>query len=68
MDFLSQHPSFKILLPMIVGIVGGNYMYDIEWASYCLPIFIVVLAVCWIAYRKYWMRVFGISICIFFYC
>lgn len=66
MDFLSQHPSFKILLPMIVGIVGGNYMYDIEWASYCLPIFIVVLAVCWIAYRKYWMRVFGISICIFF--
>ena len=34
MDFLSQHPSFKILLPMIVGIVGGTYMYDIEWASY----------------------------------
>lgn len=65
MDFLSQHPSFRLLLPMIVGIVGGDFMHDIKWASYGLPIFIVVLAVCWVAYRKHWMTVFGTGVCIF---
>lgn len=66
MDFGSLHPSFRLLLPMILGIVGGDFMYDVKWAGSSLPILLILPVVCWVAYRKRWVSVFGTGVFLFF--
>lgn len=66
MNFFSLHPSARFLLPMMLGIVAGNYFFDKNWASFGLPVFIGIWLLMLVAYRRYWFIFLGVLALAFF--
>ena len=53
-------------MPMIWGIVAGDYFFDKNWASICLPIFISLWLMMLVAYRRRLFVFFGVLALLFF--
>ena len=67
MSLCAYHPSLRFIIPMVGGIVCGDYFYDTEWVSLCLPIFVVLWGILLISYRRNNVRIFGLVAFLFFF-
>lgn len=67
MSLFAYHPSLRFIIPMVGGIVCGDYFYNTEWVSFCLPVFVVLWGILLITYRRNDVRIFGLVAFSFFF-
>lgn len=68
LSFLQRHPFLKLLLPLILGIICGEWVSCAEWNDVCLPILgglFVLLAICHCRCCPY---AYGVTAFLFFCC
>ncbi|MDO4163713.1 MAG: ComEC/Rec2 family competence protein [Bacteroides sp.] len=64
--FLQRHPFLKLLIPLVVGIVCGEYLPSVEYNEVCLPVLGGLLILMIICHSRCYTYVYGATAFLFF--